>query len=537
MQTSNSESAVNKEAQGAARGIRLWPLAAMMLLFAISLAWIWLVADLTRSWRVVYTGEAILLAGFCSLVWLAVLSRLAWRTRAIWLALMILPLVALIVLFRVDKVSGDLIPSLAWRFSAKPHEKLSAPDTSRPSADVSHVIDLATASLRDYPQYMNKNRDATLQGVRLARDWTAHPPRLVWRQPIGAGWSSFAVVGDYAVTQEQRGPQEMVTCYELLTGKLCWSYADDVYYESKIAGDGPRATPTLEGGRVYTMGSTGLLNCLDGATGQRLWQRDVLLDTSPKNSDWGKACSPLVIDELVVVTGGAERGPTLVAYASASGELAWKANDQPTAKESYGSPMIVELAGVRQIVMLNDNTVCGYHPATGEQLWEHPWPGHEPKVTQPLLVGDDRLLVGSGYGVGCALLEFSLGEDGRLMVKELWASRHLEPKFTNVVHRDGFVYGLDEAIMVCLDLQSGKRRWKKGRYGHGQIMLIEDVILVLAENGEAALVEATPDAHRELARFPALEGKTWGHPVLAPPYLLLRNDHEAACYELAFDSM
>jgi outer membrane protein assembly factor BamB len=280
------------------------------------------------------------------------------------------------------------------------------------------------------------------------------------------------------------------------------------------------------------MGSTGLLNCLDGATGTRLWQRDVMRDTSLKNSDWGKACSPLVLDGLVVVTGGAERGPTLVAYHAASGELAWKANDRPTAKESYSSPMIVELAGVRQIVMLNDNTICGYDPVTGRQLWEHAWPGPEPKVTQPLVIGTDRLLVGSGYGVGCALLEVAAGENGALKVNEVWANRQLEPKFTNVVHRDGFLYGLDEAILVCLDLETGKRRWKKGRYGHGQILLVDDVIVVLAENGEAVLVEATPEAHRELSRFPVLEGKTWGHPVLVPPYLLVRNDHEAACYEL-----
>ena len=174
-----------------------------------------------------------------------------------------------------------------------------------------------------------------------------------------------------------------------------------MYYESKIAGDGPRATPTIAAGRVYTHG----LDRPVELPGRRARARGsgsgtCSQDTSAENADWGKACSPLVVDELVIVTGGADRGPTLVAYRAATGELAWKADDQPTASESYSSPMIAELAGVRQILMLNDNTMAGYDPATGKQLWEHPWPGPEPKVTQPLVVGENRLLVASGYGVG-----------------------------------------------------------------------------------------------------------------------------------------
>jgi outer membrane protein assembly factor BamB len=168
-------------------------------------------------------------------------------------------------------------------------------------------------------------------------------------------------------------------------------------------------------------------------------------------------------------------------------------------------------------------------------LWEHPWPGSEPKVTQPLVVGGNRLVVASGYGVGAALLEISANDSGQLAAREIWANRNFKPKFTNVVLYEEFLYGLDEGILVCLDLNTGERRWKKGRYNHGQVLRVEDLLLVLAEDGAAVLVEATPDSHRELARFQVLEGKTWGHPVVAPPYLLVRNDHEAACYELTFE--
>lgn len=513
--------------------VRLWPLAVIAGAAAVAAAWIWLAMETARSYKVLYTGQTILLMILATLLWIAFASRLAWRVRCIWLVVIILPLALLTLLVRIDKVTGDLIPIFAWRFVPKPHQTLAQPEAVAATGTPSRPeIDLSRSQPADYPEFMGRHRDATLHGIRLATDWQAHPPRQVWRQPIGGGWSSFSVVGDYAFTQEQRGPHELVTCYELKSGRLLWSYADDVYYESKIAGDGPRATPTIAAGRVYTMGSTGLVNCLDGATGKRLWQRNVLDDTLPANTDWGKACSPLIVDGQAIVTGGSARGPSLVAYHAADGELAWKANDRPTSKVSYGSPMIVTLAGARQILMLNDNTIAGYDPNDGKQLWEHDWPGSEPKVTQPLVVGSNRLAIGSGYGVGTALFELSVGDRGRLRAREIWHTRNLKPKFANLVCREGAIFGLDEGILTCLDLATGQRRWKKGRYGHGQLLLVENILLVLAEDGQLVLVEATPDAPRELATFPALEGKSWSHPVLVPPYLLLRNDHEAACYEL-----
>jgi outer membrane protein assembly factor BamB len=513
-------------------------LAVIGLLSAAALAWIWLVADITRAWVNVFTGQTIGLAFLACLAWLAFLSRLPRRSRMKWLALVVGSVALAGLLLRIDHVSGDLVPQFRWRFAAKPHEKLAARAPSAPeSATQKPQIDL-TATTRDYPQFLGKHRDGMLQGVRLARDWEAQPPRQVWRQPIGAGWSSFAAVGDYLFTQEQRGPQELVVCYELATGHMCWSHADEAYFATKIGGDGPRATPTVDSGRVYTMGATGLLNCLDGATGQPIWPtRDVLKDSSPSLADWGKACSPLVLEDIVVITGGADKGPSLWAYDKQTGELAWKADDAPTGHKSYSSPMLAELCGVRQIVILNDNSVAGHNPKTGHQLWQHDWPGPEPKVTQPLILPGDRLFVASGYGVGSALLQLQTGENGKLRVTQLWANRNLKPKFTNVVHRDGYVYGLDEGILTCLDLETGERRWKEkeGRFNHGQILLVDDLILVQAESGEVVLVAASPQALEVLGRFPALTSKTWNHMALAPPYLLVRNDQEAACFELPLE--
>jgi outer membrane protein assembly factor BamB len=518
------------------RGIRLWPLAMIVALAAAALLYIWRVADITRAMAALYSGQTILLTLLLGLIWLLFLSRLTLKRRLISAATGVGLFVLVCLVVRIDHVSGDLVPTFRWRFAAKPHETLALPQLAAAQAKYTGGIDLSGVAPLDWPQFLGPNRDGMLAGVRLARDWEKHPPRLVWRRPIGAGWSSFAVVGNYFVTQEQRGPQELVCCYELKTGDLVWSHGGEAYYSSTIAGDGPRATPTISAGQVFTMGATGLLSKLDGATGRALWPaRDVLQDTSPETAQWGKACSPLIVDETVVVTGGAEPGPALVAYNRHTGVLVWKSDDQSTGNRSYSSPLLAELCGESQIVVMKDESVSGHDPSTGRTLWEHPWPGNEPKVAQPVVLSGDRLLVASGYGVGSALWQLARDDEGQIAVTEVWKNRKLKPKFANLVHRDGYVYGLDEGILVCLEIDSGKQQWKQGRYGHGQILLVGELILVQAEQGDVVLVEASPESLREVARFPALSSKTWNNPVLVPPYLLVRNDQEAACYELTLE--
>jgi outer membrane protein assembly factor BamB len=516
--------------------LRLWPLAVVAIGAAIALLLIWR-ADLTRSWAIIYTGQTILLSLVLFLAWLLLLSGLRRRTRLISFVAIVAPLALLVALLKIDHVSGDLIPALRWRFSPKPYQRLAVHVAAETSNAGDGGIELSSVAERNWPQFLGPRRDGMLPDVRLNSDWQSHPPKLLWRQPIGAGWSSFAVVGQYCLTQEQRGPQELVTCYELQSGKLVWAHVSESLFESKIAGDGPRGTPTIDQGQVFAMGANALLTAVDGRTGKPLWpSRDVLKDSSPTVQPWGPACSPLVVDDLVIVTGGAEIGPSLVAYDRQSGQLVWKADDQHKSNETYDSPMLADLCGQRQVLIFNDDVISGFDPATGKRLWHSPWYGEESKATQPLVLPGDRLLLASGYGVGAALLQLSRGNDGQIVATEVWQNRKLKPKFSNLVHREDYVYGLDEGILTCLEIDSGQQQWKKGRYGHGQILLVGDKILIQAEQGEIVLVEASPKGHRELSRFPALEGKTWNHPVLVPPYLLVRNDQQAACYELALDA-
>jgi outer membrane protein assembly factor BamB len=386
-----------------------------------------------------------------------------------------------------------------------------------------------SAKAGDYPQFLGADRNGSIPGVRLDDDWAARRPRLVWRRAIGAGWSGFAVAGGVAITQEQRGTREMVVAYTLADGKPKWSHEDDALYTSTMAGDGPRATPAISRGRVFTLGSTGLLNCLDVETGKAIWRRDIGADNDSALPDFGRSSSPLVVDDLVVVSVGGSAGRSLVAYHRESGAPVWRGGDDLA---SYSSPILATLGGVRQIVVLNQSSVAGHDPATGRVLWSHAWPRTAPSVAIPLVVSSTRVLLSAGYGVGSRLLE--IASDGEGLTQTLvWESPRLKAKFTNPVVLEGFVYGLDDGVLVCLDAATGERRWKSGRYGHGQTLLAGNRLIVQTEDGDIVLVDPRPDAHRELGRFTAFAQKTWNPPALAGRFLLLRTDAEAALYELA----
>jgi outer membrane protein assembly factor BamB len=539
---------------------RLWPAVLVLVLGALWIAKAWLTGESVRQWRVVETIAASVVAVLLLVVWLAFFSRLPRRARLAGAAMAILALALLPAFFRIRGVTGDLRPILEPRFGRtrqlpepppthQPRAPQAAhganpklPEAEAPDADPSvpmkpavprtapspRSADLAAPEPAGFPQFLGPSRDGTLAGPRLARDWTQRPPRRLWRQPLGPAWSGFAIAGAIAVTQEQRGDEERVVAYEALSGRPLWSHADRARYETVIAGVGPRATPTIAGSRVYTLGATGILNALDLANGARLWSRDVVAETGARLPEWGRSSSPLVVDGRVVVIAGGSGGHRLVAYDAANGEPVWAAGEGGA---SYSSPTLVELAGRRQLVVLNTASVSGHDPRTGAVLWEQPFPREQPNVAVPLRLDAERLLVSAGYGVGSKAYRLSETE-GALQVSLEWESPRLKSKFANLVVRDGFVYGLDDGVLTCLDPRSGERRWKSGRHGHGQLLLVAGLLLVQTEEGELVLVEPSPEAYRELARFPVLDGKTWNPPALAGSLLLVRNDREAAAYEL-----
>lgn len=354
---------------------------------------------------------------------------------------------------------------------------------------------------------------------------------------MGRGWSSFAVAGERAVTQEQRGEYETVVCYDLQTGADTWTHRDRAAFRETMSGLGPRATPTIAGSRVYALGATGILNCLDLEPGERIWSRNILSEPPTENRLYGMCGSPLVVNELVIVCPGGKHA-SAAAYQCTTGRRVWADGN---AESSYSSPQFAKLAGRPQVLNFSAEGLYSHNLKTGKVLWSFPWvsnPAEKNNVCQPVPLpgsgtGPDSVLISSGYGQGCARLDVERNA-GRFTVRERWSNGNLKSKFSSIVVHDGLAFGLDDGILACIDLNTGERRWKGGRYGHGQLILAGDLLLVQAEQGDVACVEVTSDGYRELARHPALDDRTWNHPALAGNLLLVRNDREAACYELPF---
>lgn len=462
-------------------------------------------------------------------VWLLVGARLGSNARW-WTACGLLVVCGLVpVLFEIEGVTGDVLPifRLRWGKPVVAGEKLAG-------ADPAAVVARPASARGDFPQFLGPNRNAIItDGPRLARDWHERPPQLMWRQTVGAAWSGFAVVGDRAITQEQRGEEETVVCYDLGTGREMWVHADAAHYHTTTAGEGPRCTPTVTGNRVVTLGATGILNCLDLATGRRVWSTNIVEANEARLVGWGVAGSPLVLEDRVLVNPGGDAGRSLVAYDLATGKFVWGGGDDPA---SYSSPCAGVLGDIPQVLIFNQPAVVGHEAATGRVLWRYPWGIGQPHVALPLVLPGDRVLVSSGYGVGSELLHIRRLEDGTFGVKPIWKSIRLKAKFNNPVEKGGYVYGLDDGILVCLELAAGELRWKGDRYGHGQFLLVRDLLLVTAENGDVVMIEPAPEEPRELGRFAAVRGKTWNPPALAGEWLLVRNHREAACWRLAVES-
>jgi outer membrane protein assembly factor BamB len=379
----------------------------------------------------------------------------------------------------------------------------------------------------EWPGFRGADRDDVVHGVSIATDWSQSPPVELWRQPVGPGWSSFAVNGDLIYTQEQRGGDEVVSCYRMSTGKPVWRHRDATRFWESNGGAGPRGTPAVVDGRVYALGATGILNSLDAVTGAVIWSRNAASDVKVKIPFWGVSSSPLVVDDAVVVAAGGR----LAAYDIVTGSPRWSG---PGGGGSYSSPHLATIGGVPQVVFLGGPGAIGVDPATGKVLWEHKWEGGA--IVQPAMTADGDLLINAismSGGEGMRRLAVTRS-GGTWTAQEKWTSRGLKPYFNDFVVHKGYAYGFDGSILSCIDLADGSRKWKGGRYGAGQLVLLadQDLMLVISEDGELALVSATPDGFKELGRAPALEGKTWNHLVMVRDTVLVRNDHEMVAFRL-----
>ena len=421
-------------------------------------------------------------------------------------------------------VASPVPPAAATPPAAEP--PAAAPAAPAPAAAPAATAVAATpvAPPPAWPGFRGAGRDGIVRGTRIATDWSASAPVPVWRRAVGPGWSSFAVAGGRVYTQEQRGEDEVVACYDASTGAPVWHHRDRARFWESNGGAGPRGTPLIHEGRVHALGATGIVNALDAVTGAVMWTRNAARDTGAKTPMWGFSGSPIAVDDLLIVPASG----ALAAYDRGTGTLRWKTAAKD---EGYSSPQLVEIDGVAQVLFVNSAGISALSPRDGKVLWSSPWKGYP--IVQPQVVAGGGVLFAVQEGVGLRRLEVSR-QGGAWTAAETWTSRGLKPYFNDFVVHEGHVYGFDSNILSCIDLAVGERKWKGGRYGNGQLVLLadQDALLVLGEEGEIALVKATPDGFAELAKMPGLEGKTWNHPVVVGDVLLARNGVEMVAYRL-----
>lgn len=455
-------------------------------------------------------------------------------------------------------VTGELLPQFRLRFAAPP----SLPTSSSAPDSNSHLRWQLTLPSEAFPGFLGPQRNGTISPRAFPLDWQAQPPRMVWKHPLGAGLAGISAglaigTGEEGegtstrwllYTLEQRDQEEWVSCYDAADGKLVWHHSYPSYHTHILGDTGPRSTPSIDSsGRVYAQGATGIVSCLDGLTGELRWQVDlktlagITQTTSERYVLWGRAASPLLIEDLVVLPLGgdsaSEQGSkTLVALEADSGKIRWTSGKHQI---SYASPVVGTLGGVRQIVSVDEDFASGTAIEDGRVLWTHPWPGKSntgANCSNPVIYGDDRVLLSKEYGGGAEMIR--IGRKGDAFGTEVvWKdNRVLKTKFTNVVVRDSFGYALSNGTLECVDLESGDVRWRqprRTRFGHGHVLLVDEVLLCTSEEGEVAVVRAEPTGYDELGRFSAVEGKTWNPMAVIGSRLVVRNGVEMSLWEFS----
>jgi outer membrane protein assembly factor BamB len=466
---------------------------------------------------------AIPVFGLVLVAWAVVTRRFTAGARRVALLATILLGCSVFLVIRTGGLTAEFDNDFHLRWTKTPEQQLLAQASEETAAPANSPA--PTTAESGWSGFRGPQRDSTVHGVRIKTDWSAAPPVQLWRRPVGPAWSSFAVYNGRLYTQEQRGEEEIVACHDLSTGKPVWKHSDRARFYESNAGPGPRATPTLSNGRVYTQGATGIVNVLDAATGAVVWTRNAVNDTGAKVPGWGIAGSPLVVNDLVIVAASGN----LVAYDLASGKPRWQG---PTGGSGYSSPQLVTINGVQQVVLLNSNGAISVSPADGKVLWEHKWEGVP--IVQPGVAPNGDLLLSVSESSGLRRLAVAQGSAG-WTVQERWTTEDMNPWFNDFVVHNGHAYGFNGSSLVCVNLEDGKLKWKGKRYGFGQLILLpeQEVLLIMSEQGELALAKAASDQFTELGHFPALEGKTWNHPVLVGDVLLVRNDHEMAAFRLS----
>jgi outer membrane protein assembly factor BamB len=458
-----------------------------------------------------------------------------WYKTTIRLIILLLFLVdiaglVIVVLMKVSDLElewrGGYVPVVTWHKTRPDFDALD-------QRNVHHIIideEKPPAINGNWPGFRGPLANGEYTEQTIITNWTTNGLKLLWTQACGGGYSSFAVSGWRAFTLEQRREKEALVAYNIENGHELWSSKWNAEFMEYHSDEGPRTTPLCDEDKVYCLGATGELRCVEASNGAVVWSTNIVTRHHAALPDYGLAASPLIVDEKLIVQPDAYKGFSVVCYDKHNGNLLWHNLDLPM---GYATPELVTIGGERQVVVCARPYIVGLRLSDGQELWRYEWQiiNHERPITQPLLVNSNTFFVSAAYMTGCA--EFQVTRDNDTWkAAELWHTKSMKAKFASPVLYKGKIYGLDEDILCCVDAATGEREWKDGRYGYGQVLLASGHLVVLCANGDLALVKAEPDDFHEIARFPALHGKTWNAPAIAAGRLLIRNNAEMACYQI-----
>ncbi len=486
------------------------------------------------------------LLGLILAFWFSFLSFFSRRTVLTIMIPLVLIGVGWAASIRRVEFDGDMKMNFVYRWEPPPILQQAH------ASPVQEEVGVYEESPTDFPAYRGRNFAGILVSPPLNKDWQANPPQELWRTDVGAGYASMAVVGNSVITLEQRENQEAVTCYNGTTGQLKWIHSYPARFYEAMGGLGPRTTPTISEGRVFIAGAAGEALCLDFFTGKVIWSRNLLDDLNIPNVIWGQSSSPLVLEDRIIFNPGGPDGDGLIALDPETGKTIWQAaglsrytEENKTNHCGYSSPIVMNIHDVEQLIIFEGKGLRSCNIETGETLWHYPFENVAGvNSAQPVLLDDGHhIFISASYAMGSAVIDVQKSVDTNAegieknswTVEKVWhEERTLRSKFTSVIYRDGYIYGLDEGIMMCIEPLTGKKQWKAGRFGHGQLVYADGTIVVMAEDGNLHLIEPNPTEFRELTSMMVLpnSSKVWNPQALADGIVYVRDHRQMAAFDL-----
>lgn len=402
---------------------------------------------------------------------------------------------------------------------------------------------LTTAYGSDWPAFRGPAGNGIVTETLALKQWPADGLKVVWRIPTATGFSSFSVADGKAFTMVRRaeGTNDYETCVALdaASGKELWASRFSIAKydgggDSGGPGDGPRSTPVFNNGKLYVFDAHLLLKCLDANTGSEIWKRDLVAENGGKVFRWQSAASPVIDGGLLFAAGGGE-GQALLGLNKDSGAVVWKAeNDVAT----QSTPAVADLGGVRQVIFFTREGLVSVLPKTGAVQWRYKFPFKTATAITPVVAGD-LVYCSAAYEVGAGCVRVTRRGDGFEAV-EVWRKpRELLNHWSTPVVKDGHLYGLfghaqhKTGPLKCVELATGKEMWSQAGFGPGGLILAADRLIVLGDQGQLVLVEANPEAYKEISRMQALTGKCWSTPALSNGRLYVRSTKEGACMDIS----